>query len=90
METKTIDGKTYNVYTDKDWERDGTLKVKEGQVIEPKVYYQLLNSVPPKAFRYGVFQPGEPDSYDWDNGCALYQTFHHVGGDYYKYVGLKP
>lgn len=46
--TKTIDGKTYNVYTDKDWERDKTLKVQVGQLIEPSIYHKLLNSVPPK------------------------------------------
>jgi len=90
METKTISGKTYNVYTNADWERDRTLKVQVGQLIEPSVYYQLLNSVPPKAYRHGVFQPGEAYSHDWDKGCALYQTYEHVGYDYYKYVGLKP
>lgn len=90
MEKKVIDGKTYDVYTDADWERDKTLKVQVGQVIEPKVYYQLLNAVPPKAFMHGVFQPGEPDSWDWEKHCNLYKTFHHVGEDYYKYVGLKP
>ena len=90
METKTISGKTYNVYTNADWERDRTLKVQVGQLIEPSVYFELLNSVQPKAYRYGVFQPGEAYSWDWDKGCALYQTFEEIEGHYYLYVGLKP
>ena len=90
METMMINGQSYDVYTMADWERDKTLKVKVGQVIEPDVYYQLLNSVPPKVYRGDVFQPGEPDSWDWDGHCELYLTFERVEGEYYKYVGLKP
>lgn len=89
MEKRTIDGREYSVYTMQDWERDSTLKVEVGQVIEPAVYYQLLNAVPPKHYTRGIFQPGEPYSHDWDTGRGLYQTFHHVGENYYKYVGLK-
>ncbi len=90
MEKKTIFGREYDVYTDQDWERDGTLKVEVGQLISPDVYYQLLNALPPKCYGSGVFQPGEPDSHDWDTGQALFQTFEHVGHDYHKYVGLRP
>ena len=90
MEKKTIDGREYDVYTDADWERDRTLKVQVGQLIEPSVFYQLLNSVPPKAYLHDVFQPGEPEDWDWDKSCNLYLTFERVDGDYYKYVGLKP
>lgn len=90
MDKKTIAGQEYDVYTNADWERDRTLGVKVGQVIEPDVYWQLLNAVPPKCYRGGVFQVGEPDSWDWDNHCQLYQTFEHIGDNYWKYVGLKP
>lgn len=72
-----------------DWERDRTLKVEVGQVIEPAVYWQLLNSLPPQTYGRGTFQPGEPYSHDWTTGSPLFQTFESVGDDYWKYVGLK-
>ena len=90
MLQQTFNGKTYDVYTSEDWERDSTLKVKEGQVIEPEVYWQLLNAVPPKSYRGHIFQPGEPYSHDWNTGQALFQTFESMGGNYYLYVGLQP
>ena len=78
-----------NLYTERDWEKDGTLKVQVGQIITPEVYFQLLGAVPPKS--YGrVFQVGEAHSYDWERGVMLYDTFEHVGDNYYKYVGLRP
>lgn len=89
MAKKTIDGREYDVYTMQDWERDRTLKVKVGQAIEPDVFWQLCNALPPHRWSMGVFQPGEPDSFDWDSRRNLYQTFEQLGGDYYKYVGLK-
>lgn len=78
-----------NVYTMEDWRRDGTLKVAEGQLIAPDVYFQLLESVPP-ASTGRIFQPGEAYSYDWKRGVQLYQTFKNEGNNYYRYVGLKP
>lgn len=88
MEKRTIEGREYDVYTEQDWERDRTLKVQVGQVIEPAVFWQLLNSVPPQTYRRGIFQPGEAYSHDRESG-ALYQTFEQMGEDYWKYVGLK-
>lgn len=95
METRTIkvEGteKVINdVYTMKDWENDRTLKVKEGQTIEPSVFWSLLNSLPPQTYGRTLFQPGEPYDHDWNTGRALYRTFEHVGEYYYKYIGLKP
>ena len=90
MEKKTIGGHEYEVYTMADWERDHTLKVQVGQLIEPEVYWQLLNSVPPVCFRGTYFQPGEPDSYDFEHCCQLYQTFKNMGNDFYLYEGLQP
>jgi len=89
MEKKRINGADYEVYTAHDWERDRVLRVKEGQVIAPEVFRQLLESVPPVTYRRGIFQPGEAYSHDWTTGRALYQTFESMGEDYYKYVGLK-
>ena len=90
MEKKIIGGQEYEVYTMTDWARDRTLSVKVGQVIEPDVYYQLLNSVPPMCYRGGYFQPGEPYDHDWNTGKALYQTFKSVGDNYYLFEGLMP
>ena len=89
MTRKNFDGREYSVYTMQDWEEHGTLAVAVGEVIEPDVFWQLLNSVPPKRYGGGVFQVGEPDSWDFDHCCNLYQTFERIEGDYWKYVGLK-
>lgn len=90
MEKKTIGGHEYDVYTNADWERDRTLKVQVGQLIEPDVFWELCESVPPHRWSKGVFQPGEPYDHDRETGKALYQTFEQMGGDYHKFVGLKP
>lgn len=90
MEKKTFGGQEYDVYTMADWTRDRVLNVQVGQVIEPDVFWQLCESVPPHKWGRSVFQPGEAYSWDFDNHCQLYQTFEQMGGDYHKYVGLKP
>ena len=87
MTTTTINGIQYEVYTDADWERDKTLSVKVGQLIEPSIYFHLLNCLPPKRNDY-LFQCGEPDSFDWNTGRQLFRTYQHVGDFYYKYIGL--
>ncbi len=89
MKTKEFGGTIHEVYTEQDWECDGTLQVKEGQLIEPAVYFQLLNSMPPVAYGCGIFQPGEAYGYDFQTGRMTYQTFEHMGKDYYKYIGLQ-
>lgn len=89
MKTISINGTSHEVYTGQDWERDGTLKVKEGQLIAPEVFWQLLNALPPRTYGRSIFQPGEAYSHDWNTGRALYQTFESMGNDYYKYVGIK-
>ena len=79
-----------NIYTMQDWERDGTLKVKVGQIIEPEVFYQLLNCVPPHYWAKGFFQVGEPSSFDFTSGKQTYQTYEKVNeDDYYKYIGNR-
>lgn len=89
MEKKTIDGHEYDIYTMADWTKDGTLGVQVGQVVEPDVFWQLCEAVPPHRWGRGVFQPGEAYDYDMEQCCQVYQTFEQMGGDYYKYVGLK-
>lgn len=90
MERKEINGKEYLVYTMRDWEEDGTLKVEVGQLIAPYVFFQLLGSVPPKTYGNGLFQVGEPYSHDWNTVQALYRTFEEIDRNYWLYVGLKP
>lgn len=90
MEKKTFDGQEYEVYTMSDWNRDRTLGVKVGQAIDPDVFWQLCESMPPQKWSMGIFQPGEPYSHDFKTGNALYTTFKSLGGDYYRYEGLQP
>lgn len=78
-----------DVYTEEDWARDHTLKVKEGQLIAPEVYWQLLGDVPPMTNGL-IFQPGEAYDYDPKNRCQLYMTFKKEGDDMYRYIGLRP
>ncbi len=78
-----------NTYTEKDWQRDGTLKVEVGQMIEPAVYYQLRGAVPPVQDGF-IFQVGEPYTYDMETGVSLYSTFERTARNLYKYIGLKP
>lgn len=89
MEKLNINGNVYDVYTEQDWETDRVLKVQVGQLIEPSVFYQLRDCVPPQTYGRGFFQPGEADSHDWTTGRPLYQTFESMGCNYWKYVGLQ-
>lgn len=82
-----------DVYTMKDWERDGQLKVELYQNISPDVFYELRDSVPPQALQGTFFQVGEVYTHKY--GVPHYQTFERVGyaknGEpIYMYVGLKP
>ena len=76
------------IYTKDDWKRDGTLNVQVGQIIAPEVFYQLRDSVPPALDARGYFQPGEAYDFDLDLECPRYMTFRHVGGCFYRYLGL--
>lgn len=76
-------------YTMKKWSDDGMLRVAVGQVCDAEVMERLINGVPPRTYRYGMFQMGEPYDYDFNAGRALYETFESVGDGEYKYIGLK-
>lgn len=65
------------MYTKKDWERDGDLLVKIGDVIDKEVFYQLRDCVPPKTLSKGIFQVGEAYDHD-EQGIALYTTFKNT------------
>ena len=82
-----------SVYTMRDWERDGQLKLDLYQFISPNVFYELRDSVPPQSLHGTYFQVGE--IYTHKDGIPHYQTFERVGyaknGEpIYMYVGLKP
>lgn len=77
-----------DIYTMKDWERDGSLSVKEGQIIDSEVFWELADCVPPQTFSSRRFQVGEPHTHR--DGVALYDTFEHVGDDCWRYLGLRP
>ncbi len=62
-----------NIYTQQDWERDGSLKVQVGQCIDDTVFENLLNAVPPTTYKSYCFQPGEAWSHY--KGYPLYLTF---------------
>lgn len=73
------------MYTKQDWERDGDLRVKIGDVIDQDVFYQLRDCVPPQTLSKGLFQVGEAYDHD-DDGQALYTTFKHTN-DGWVYIG---
>lgn len=79
-----------DIYTMKDWERDGSLSMREGQVIDSEVFWELCECMPPHRWSNKIFQPGEPYDHDMNTGKALYQTFEHVGNYRYRYIGLRP
>lgn len=79
------------VYTYENWERDGTLKVKRGQFIDNKTYYQLRNAIMP--IQDGrIFQVGEAHGHDPKTYESTYYTFvlkDHNGTALYQFVGDK-
>lgn len=74
------------IYTMKDWERDGSLRVKEGQLVEESIIEELADCVPPQTYSRGTFQVGEP--YDHCNGKPRYQTFKRRETGW-EYVGVR-
>jgi len=74
-----------DIYDMERWKADGSLKLKEGQIVSDEVIEHLRDSMPPTYDGVDYFQPGEAYSHDWTTGRALYLTFK---GN--KYIGLKP
>lgn len=81
------------IYTYKQWAQDGDFKAQPGQEIEPEVYEEMLNVVPPKSIprkeadriaqRHNIpvnagFLMGEPHSSD--AGGTLYHAFIYYNG----------
>ncbi len=74
----------------KDWERDGSLSPKVGQIVSADIIEDLANCLPPHKWSNEVFQPGEAYSHDWSTGKALYQTFEYINGKGdCRYAGLR-
>lgn len=74
-------------YTMQDWRRDGSLNLSVGQLVDKDVVHELVNSVPPVTYRFGVIQTGEPAEHN-SKGRPLYMTFFAVK-DGWEYKGLK-
>lgn len=73
------------VYTMKDWERDGVLKMKTGQIVTDDVINELKNDVPPTTYKYGYFQTGEAVCHD-SQFVPFYYTFKRTD-EGWKYEG---
>ena len=77
-----------DIYTMKDWERDGSLRLAPGMLVDVKIVRELKGCVPPAYHHYGVFQPGEP--YTHETREHLFQTFIQLRNAFetWRYVGL--
>lgn len=74
-----------DIYDMERWRADGSLKLRDGQIVSDEVIEHLRDSMPPTYDGVDYFQPGEAYDHDWTTGRALYLTFK---GN--KYIGLKP
>lgn len=79
-----------NIYTMKDWERDGSLRLSPGMLVDVRIVRELKGGVPPAYMHYGVLQPGEPYTHDTETREHLYQTFIQCRNAFetWKYIGL--
>lgn len=76
------------IYTMKQWEIDGSLKIAVGQQVENDLVWDLIDCVPPTYWSGGMFQVGEPKCTDAETRRNLYDTFTHDGdGDNWIYRG---
>lgn len=77
--------KENNIYNMAQWQKDGSLSVKVGQLIDREVFEQLLNCVPPKTYGRGLFQVGEPRNHDFAMR-PLFDTFENTA-DGWRFCG---
>ena len=63
------------VYTYEQWGKDGTFKAKSGQIVDDRVFNQMLNCVPPLHYEYNYMQVGEPYGYDFERHKTTFTTF---------------
>lgn len=76
------------VYTMRQWQRDGVLKVRAGQSVTSDVIEQLSEFVPPSASGNGLFQNGEPEKVI--DGRPYYLTFERIDNKTWHCLGLYP
>lgn len=76
-------------YTMKDWHRDGSLTLSEGQLVDDEIITELADCLPPRTYSVSKFQPGEPYDHDWNTGRPLFRTFE-ASKEGWVYVGLRP
>ena len=71
----------------KDWERDGSLKLQQGQMVSDEVVDELIGCVPPAHLGGGLFQVGEAKDNDLEHPAReLYDTFQ-LSADGWIYLG---
>lgn len=76
------------MYTMDDWKNDGSLNLKEGQLVADEVIFELRDCVPPKMYQTGIFQVGEPKDADAEElGVNLYDTFVRCD-EGWKFIGM--
>lgn len=74
------------VYTYEQWGKDRMFKAKPGQIVDDRVFNQMLNCVPPLHYWHDYMQVGEPYGYDFDKHCTTYSTFIKEDGRW-KFIG---
>ena len=92
-----------NVYTTKDWDRDGDLNPQLFQEVEQSIYTEMFNALPPYRLEYttqqiledqintklvGTFCAGEAETVD-DDGNNLYMAFGKTTDGKCYYLGLR-
>ena len=83
------------IYTNEQWEKDGSFNAEVFQEIEESIYWYFLECLPPHylnnvtediAKYHGKFCCGEPNSHF--DGLPVYLCFGRLNGKYY-YLGLR-
>ena len=81
--------KENNIYTMQQWAADKMFSAQPGQFVEDAVYYQLLDSVPPRSDGSDYMQVGEAYGTCPKTGKNTYTTFVKENG-MWKFIGNVP
>ncbi len=83
-----------DIYTEKDWIRDGTFKAVPGQEVEEGIYWEMYECLPPLGLPMAKasegwkgFMVSEP--HDHIDGRAVYAAFGRKGGKFF-FLGYMP
>lgn len=88
---RVLQNMSNNIYTMNDWHNDKRLNLKVGQFIDNEVFQELLDNVRPTTYNSKMFQVGEADTHNIQNGkfVLLFKTFIKTDG-LWQYIGLCP